>query len=733
MSSTINSPLTESQPVYIQNALQLAALGVPVELFQANTKACKVPEWHINCTTDADEIIHRSQLRPGHTNIALVAQAKPGGCCFLDDDNGLRKLFEAAGHVMQKTRKHESCSGNQHYIYKHSAKSLQVWKEIGEPAYIQEANKNNEEGELWSLRMDSAYIVGPSSTALNHSGEISEYKTVGNFPIIEIPDDLLDFLVERYETEKKAEKGKTTDPSSQEPRVLVKHGKIHEWSIARAGKLRGEGLEVDEIESILLREVHECCEAPINEDKIRQDARSMAKYKRGTGNTLILVDGQIPVSTPAVVTNVDPKQDAEKLRLDELTAQCDEVAAEILAKMGPYPEFPLWAIKQTSLYEGFVKPYCDVNSRYESYMWLPAAIMLMNFLGTKIRIEGKDISLSIFAVLIGQKGRILKSSSVRDALNYMKVAGVADQAGTLTRNAEGKSLVWEAGSLEGLGLEIQRTNCKNFLLYYDELEILCKKAAIESSTLLTGLLKVYESVDFQNTIKSRKESYSIPGGTYCASLISCTTDRMFKKLWSRMTGANTGLNDRFFFLYQPEYLKPIQTHIVVDTAAGALKTRKLIDKALAQGSYKIDDPSPLQARLNDPVNPWNNRQEIRAEKIALYMAIDLGHDSITDEDVERAIAIVDYEQAVKRRIRPSDADNVLAAAQIRIYDYLYDNGGQAVKRDMESDLNARQLGTKLWDEAFGGLIKNRTIIPFGSGRKGDPIVLRLARLYKNEE
>src|SRR5258708_3865924 len=103
------------QPAYLQNALLFGSLGIPVELFLANTKECKVFEWQKSCTTDADKIIRRAKARPDYTNIALVAQAKPCGFCFLDDDGGLRALFEAAGHVMQKTRKHKSCSGNFHY------------------------------------------------------------------------------------------------------------------------------------------------------------------------------------------------------------------------------------------------------------------------------------------------------------------------------------------------------------------------------------------------------------------------------------------------------------------------------------------------------------------------------------------------------------------------------------------------------------------------------------------
>src|SRR5208283_1044915 len=122
----------------------------------------------------------------------------PGGKLFLDDDGGIRTAFEAAGGKMRETQKGRSCSGNFHYTYTHSPASLAYWQRIGKKAYISEKNPERS-GELWSLRMDRAYIVGPGSFAENHDGVMAEYTTVWSAPIIEIPDDLLQFLIAHYE------------------------------------------------------------------------------------------------------------------------------------------------------------------------------------------------------------------------------------------------------------------------------------------------------------------------------------------------------------------------------------------------------------------------------------------------------------------------------------------------------------------------------------------------------
>jgi hypothetical protein len=316
---------------------------------------------------------------------------------------------------------------------------------------------------------------------------------------------------------------------------------------------------------------------------------------------------------------------------------------------------------------------------------------------------------------------------VNDAIRYFKFAGVVDQAGTMTRNAEGKSLVWTAGSPEGLGLEAQRTNCKNIVLFYDELSTLTSKAGIESSTLISCLLNIYESGQFANTIKARKETYSLDAGSYCASLIACTTDRNFKTLWSKMSGVTSGLNDRFFFLYQPEKLKPVSPPIAVNTAPGAMKTLQLINKAIQQGVYKITDSSPLAHAMNGD-NALENRQEIRAEKLALYFAIDLGFDEITEDCIERGLALVEYERAVKRKLRPNEALTKEAQIQNDLVDYLLTReGGCSTYRDLERALHPERYGTSLWFQSYTGLQKSSQIRITGSGKRGDPKMVTLLR------
>ena len=97
---------------------------------------------------------------------------------------------------MPATLKVKTWSGKYHYYFRYSAKALAVQKVFGK-AYLQE-KKADKKGELWSLRMNNAYGLGPGSV-VTEDGKTGEYTIAWDAPIVEIPDSFLDFLVGRYE------------------------------------------------------------------------------------------------------------------------------------------------------------------------------------------------------------------------------------------------------------------------------------------------------------------------------------------------------------------------------------------------------------------------------------------------------------------------------------------------------------------------------------------------------
>src|SRR5262249_34771299 len=91
----------------------------------------------------------------------------------------------------------------------------------------------------------------------------------------------------------------------------------------------------------------------------------------------------------------------------EATAAVAEPEPEVQIPITPYPVFPLDIMRDTSIFEGLVKPVCEQNSRYPEFMFLPAYTVLLNYLGGKVKVKdwGKDIILpSIFLCMVGRKG-----------------------------------------------------------------------------------------------------------------------------------------------------------------------------------------------------------------------------------------------------------------------------------------------------------------------------------------
>lgn len=684
---------------FFEIAEPLIARGLPVIPLRPRSKIAALDNWPDLATTDISQIQKWNQEMPD-ANCACVAQANPDGFWVweVDSPEAVQRCEQETGQRIPKTFRVRSRIGRGHIFFRHSTQSLAVGN-ISQ-AYVK--------GGDWSARMDRQYCVSAGSL---HPLTGKPYEIVSTAEIIEAPPWLVKWLESQ-----KIDKGSSgpTENIKKDSNGLIPRGSIHGFMLHEAGRMRNLGMNAAEIEPVLLRLVHENCQGPIDDDKVCAMARSIEKYE--VKNSVVLFDG-IVAGTPPVVSVVEPEE-------------MEDVPTFVVPS---FPVFPLWTLQETSIYRGLVEPYCSRNSRYEEMMFMPAMTIMLAYLGTKVRIENRDVIPSFYLGMIGKKGKVIKSSSVQDAINYFRYMGIADHAGPSTRNAEGKVLIWTAGSPEGLGIELQRTNCKNSILFYDELSILTNKAGIESSTLIPALLTLYESGNFSNSIKSKKESFSLTPGSYCNSLIFCCTDKNFKTLWGKMSGVTSGLNDRMFFLYQREKFKDVTPPVSVNTQDGALETRKLIDKAVIQGVYRITDSSPLAARMNGN-NRLENRQEIRAEKLALGFAVDLGRDEIDEECIERALAIIEYEQAVKRKLRPSEALTKEAAIQNEIVDFLLGHpGGVVQEREITRNLHPERYGTTMWGQAYRGLIQSGQIKTSGTGKKSDPKIVTLLRAPEETE
>ena len=690
---------------FLDRAQATVAKGAPVIRLRPRTKIAFDSDWPSFATTDPETLLKWNMETP-EANCGAVAQARIGGVWFLeiDDPSVPDRIESETGQKIPLTYRVRSRTGRGHYYWKQTAESIAMGN-VGQ--------SNVAHGDF-SVRVNNEYVVAANSI---HPLSNEPYTVVCTAPIAECPQWLIEWI--------KAQKASTKRLNAAVEGEKIPHGR-HDDTLFRIGcKLRNIGLEEEGIYNHLVEVCEKRCEGYGTDylDMCRNKAVQACKYPVGSANPDVFFGSAPAGTTTKTAYGAQPARPLAPLVEDEETEKVELV-------LPPYPKFPAWVMAGTSIYEGLVKPFCDVNSRYAEYMFMPAVALMLNYLNNKVRIAQKQFPLSLFMVLIGRKGKIIKSSSVESAIEYFKYAGMVDHGNTLMENANGKALVWEIGSPEGLGLEMSRLKCKNAILFYDELSTLTNKAGIDGSTLTPRLLSMYESGNFQNQIKSKKESFSFEPGTYCVSLIACCTDQNFTTHWSKLSGSSSGLDERFFFLYQPEEFKPLTPQIHVSTQEASSRTRKLVDDAITKGTYKIEYYTPLQEAMSKGVE---NREEIRAEKFALYFAIDLGLDEIDPECVSRGLALVEYERAVKKYVQTYEATTREAAVQLELRRLLRNNRGEMPLRAAERAMHTERIGTTLWNQAYKGLLLNRIIRQVGTGKKGDPATIVLLQDIDDED
>jgi hypothetical protein len=665
----------------------LAKMGVPMTPVRPGTKRAFLPDFPTTATTDLAQITAWDAQYPD-CNAACVARAEQDGVWFFEVDSPdvIPRLEKQTGQTMPNTFKVRSRPGRGHFYFRHTVASRAMGN-ISQTYVI---------GQDWSVRTNREYVVAPGSI---HPDTKQPYTALNwETPIVEAPDWLISWLLDQ-----KIQKASPT-VSAEAPRNergLVPHGSIHGYMLSEAGRLRNMGLGEEAIRVALRELVEKNCQPPIDWTKVDAMAKSICNFPAGENTTLVM--NQVPTQTAV-----------------------EEPEEELSFETIEYPVFPHWVMEGTSVYEGFAKPYCDKNSRIDYFMWAPAAAMMMNYLGTKVTVPYSSWKPSFYIVLIGKRGSTNKSSSMKDGMRYLELANVLTHYSKGLKNSDGKAVVWEAGSAEGLGTDMMRINCTGVILFYDELSALISKARIENSSLYSAMLKMYESAPFSNSVKSKRDAFDIKEGSYCATLITATTDKKFMELWSQLAGEDTGLNDRFTWILEPKELPKKRLEHVVNYAEAALVTKKFIDKAVEKRTYQFFDKTPLMKTLE----MYDNRAAGRAEKWALYFAIDLGLPEIDEDCVERGIEMVKYEYAVKDYLEVFEAKNDESAIQQGTLRLLRKNGGVMEKNTLIRALNYNKYGLSVWNKAYYQLVNCGFVVEEGKGCKGSPKMVRMIRDMK---
>ena len=677
-------------------ATPLIQLGIPVVPLRAHTKQAFLSDWPGKATTDQNQIDAWDREYPD-ANVASVAKGALGGVWFFEIDRPevAQRVQADTGKLLFDipTFKVRSRPGRGHFYFKQSPRSIQTGN-------IAQGFVKNED---WSARIDNQYVVGPGSW---HPDSGQQYRVIDNSPLTEAPDWLIDWCV----SQKKVERFEYQEPTQREFKIVdttpegpkIPYGAHDTTLTSIAGKLHHENPDLGEDE--LCSRLIVICEARC--ENHGTDYREMCeKIAHSIGKRPVQID----------VFKQSIEAQAEQLKLVQEVQQNDEPEIEtstILTR----PIFPAWVMHGTSLWEGLVEPVEATSDKFAELIFMPAVVMYLNYLGNKVTVKNRPFIPSIFLGIISPYGKFFKSTSCEIAHEYFRVMNLATNHNQKLSNANGQTVIISPGSTEGLGLEMYRMQAKNAIIFFDELGKFIRKASIEHSSFTEDMLSFYEARRFSNSIKARKESFTFDSNSYCFSWMWCTTDRKFPSLWSKLPGDSSGLNDRMFFLITPDKEKKAQFHDQLDqfSLEGMQKTKALISAATTRREYEYDEFSDVDRHFDG----LEAREQTLTERLALYFAVDSGHDKIMYEDIEKAKALALYARATLAYLAPVEAethDGRLAKVIVREVQHA---GGKIEYRELYRKLDGLGQG-RLWMQVFKTL-QDQNILAYREGIRGGP-------------
>ena len=257
-----------TQPDFKAIATKMIALGGSVHPVCMGEKALTVPGWQNLATRDLT-IVAKWAAEDPQTNCAVVG--KPDGLWLFDDDDGALDEYEST-HGTIKTYRVRSVSGDTHLYFKQDDASRGMGNISGKGA-------NGE--ETWSARVNNRYVLAPGSVAHPNndaSQPLAQYRVIDRCPVIEAPNDFIDFL--KAKAGKATPATETTGVSRTEGVITpVNEGGRNNFLASVGGNLRRAGCEYEQILAVLQRKNEERCSPPLLTAEVEAIARSISQYK----------------------------------------------------------------------------------------------------------------------------------------------------------------------------------------------------------------------------------------------------------------------------------------------------------------------------------------------------------------------------------------------------------------------------------------------------------------------
>jgi putative DNA primase/helicase len=236
---------------------------------QQSREASADPRWIQSSNTDADQI-HAWWTTWPDANIGIATGAASGLVVVdvdgADGEESLRRFIEDQGQLPD-TRTIKTGKGRQLY-FRHPG------------GRVRNAAPIRRDFRGLDSRGDGGYVVAPPS--LHYTGRRYALDETASSAIAELPESLISFINGRPPSS-----GGALKLVVNNDRMTIADGSRNSALASLAGSLRARGLGEAALQAALLEHNREHCSPPLDDDEVRQIARSIASYPPGSPSDVL--------------------------------------------------------------------------------------------------------------------------------------------------------------------------------------------------------------------------------------------------------------------------------------------------------------------------------------------------------------------------------------------------------------------------------------------------------------
>jgi hypothetical protein len=351
---------------------------------------------------------------------------------------------------------------------------------------------------------------------------------------------------------------------------------------------------------------------------------------------------------------------------------------------------------------------------YSAYMESPIEFFYMAFLTCFGSVLAGRLTLAseisqqprLYVMLLGESADVRKSTAIKKTVEFFDVFfeeffdvfAVALLPPRL-------NVSWGVGSAEGLQKSLNESS--PLLLAIDEFKAFVGKCKVQASVLLPCVNTLFESNEYENS--TAKSSIELRG-VHLSILAACTVET-YNRTWDS-SFTDIGFTNRLFIV-------PASGEKRFSIPRKIPEEKKRLIKLWLKGLFHFVGEGLELDMTEGARNRYDNwytnlersvhtkRLDTYASRFMLLLAVNESKTEIDEEIVEKAIALADWQLAMRRQYDPIDAETKVAAMEEKIRRRL--NVKPHSDRELRQHCNANRYGIRIYQWALDNLKSVREV------------------------